>query len=343
MTYAATPIKSPYNDRSMRNGGTAALTSKRIVKYIADKTVDVATSSTDYFAGVLAQSSGTFYANQDPGANAPGVMENVQNGGRAVLTAGGVVAVGHPVTSDSTGRGIDAVTLVAAGTPTSIIGVAATGASGAGVDFEVEVFISNVYTAAAGTQSVADHAALKALSAANRYGGQIVSTVSDGAVWTFNASSTAADATENFVVTPTAGAGRWLRIDNATDVKIPFGFATADAAVLFTVPAGLTLEIARAFWEVTTSFTGGATPAIGLSSDTAPYNTKGDILGGATGDLTATLVSTGSKYKGGTQGAKYATNGLVVLPAGAAVRFDQIASAFTAGAGFVHLIMRVLN
>jgi hypothetical protein len=120
-------------------------------------------------------------------------------------------------------------------------------------------------------------------------------------------------------------------------LKLAIAFGTADAAVLCTIPTGLNLQILSAYWEVTTSFTGGSSSAIGVSSDATDYSTKGDILGGATGDVLATLVSTGVKYKGGTIGAKFGTNGIVVVPAGKVIRFDRITSVFTAGAGFVHI------
>jgi hypothetical protein len=120
-------------------------------------------------------------------------------------------------------------------------------------------------------------------------------------------------------------------------LHLPFDFSTADAATLFTVPTGYDLYISRAFWKIVVSMTGGTTPAIGVSSDDTNHNTKGDILGGASGDLTATLVSTGRPYKGGTLGAKYASNGVIVIPAGKIIRFDRIADAFTAGSGYVVL------
>lgn len=123
----------------------------------------------------------------------------------------------------------------------------------------------------------------------------------------------------------------------AWHLKLAIAFGTADAATLYTIPTGLKVEVERAYWEVTTSFTGGTSSAIGVSSANADYSTKGDILGGASGDVAATLVSTGRVYKGGTVGAKFGTNGMVVLVGGDVVRFDRITSAFTAGAGFVHL------
>lgn len=126
-------------------------------------------------------------------------------------------------------------------------------------------------------------------------------------------------------------------------LKLPFTFATADAAVLFTVPTltngAAALKIDSLFWEITTSMTGGTTPAIGVSSSNSKYNTKGDLLGGASGDLTASLVSTNT-YVPGTLGAKFAaaaTTGKIFLVAGDTIRFDRIANAFTAGAGYVHV------
>jgi len=62
------------------------------------------------------------------------------------------------------------------------------------------------------------------------------------------------------------------------------------------------------------------------------------LLGGSAGDLTATLVSTGLKYKGGTLGTKFGSNGIVALLAGDTIKFNRIATPFfTAGAGFVHI------
>src|SRR5690348_7212071 len=97
-------------------------------------------------------------------------------------------------------------------------------------------------------------------------------------------------------------------------LKLAIAFGTADAAVLFTVPTNIArIELGSLWWEVTTSFSGGASSAIGCSSSNASYNTKGDLLGGASGDVAATLVSTGVLHKGGTIGAKFGSNGKVVL------------------------------
>jgi len=119
-------------------------------------------------------------------------------------------------------------------------------------------------------------------------------------------------------------------------LTIPVDFNKADAAVLYTVPTGLRLQVTRCFWEVTTPWTGGTSSAIGLSSSNANYNTKGDLLGGASGDVAAGLTA-GFK---GTNGAKTASQGIVVLVAGDTIRFDRITSAFTAGAGNVHICVQ---
>ena len=63
------------------------------------------------------------------------------------------------------------------------------------------------------------------------------------------------------------------------DIKLPISFATANAAALYTVPAGQRLRVNRVWWEVTTGFTGGAASTIGVSTTDALYNTKGDLLG----------------------------------------------------------------
>lgn len=130
-------------------------------------------------------------------------------------------------------------------------------------------------------------------------------------------------------------------------LKLPIGFALADAAVLFTVPTltngAAAIELASFWWEITTSFTGGASSAIGVSSSNASYSTKGDLLGGSTGDVAAGLLSTGLTHKGGTLGTKYGSNGKIVLIAGDTIRFDRITSVFTAGAGFVHCNVRFVD
>lgn len=125
----------------------------------------------------------------------------------------------------------------------------------------------------------------------------------------------------------------------ATSLQLAATFATADAAVLFTVPTDIRLLIDfRPFWENSIAWAGGASSAVGLSSSNAAYNTKGDLLGGAAGDVTAAM---GTGFKG-TIGAKLATQGLVVLVAGDTIRFDRITSVYTSGAGIAHIPCRLL-
>jgi hypothetical protein len=122
----------------------------------------------------------------------------------------------------------------------------------------------------------------------------------------------------------------------------PFDFNMADANVLYTAPAAAQrLHIFDAFWEPTTSFTGGASSAIGLSSSNAGYATKGDLLGGAAGDVAAGLTATAATPLKRTAGTKVASPGVVLLP-GNTIRFDRITSAFTQGAGLIHVCYRFI-
>jgi hypothetical protein len=193
-----------------------------------------------------------------------------------------------------------------------------------------------------GCWAVPDHATAKALVGV-QYDGMVVKTMNDGFEWLYRAAGTAVDASENLAMTPSAGGGAFTRLDLAFSMKLAISFANTDAQAIFTVPAGMKIMLEQLMWEVTTSFTGGSTPAIGISSSNANFNTKGDLLGGAAGDLTATLVSTGRTYKGGTLGTKFGTNGKVVLVAADTVRFDRIADVFAAGAGFVHVLGRQIQ
>jgi hypothetical protein len=110
--------------------------------------------------------------------------------------------------------------------------------------------------------------------------------------------------------------------------------------VLYTVPAGFELELETSFWEVTADFTGGSSSAIGLSSSNAALSTKGDVLGGASGDVAAGLLAAGVKAKG-TKGAKMGNPG-AYLVGGNTVRFDRVTSAFTAGTGIAHVHVSVV-
>jgi hypothetical protein len=127
-------------------------------------------------------------------------------------------------------------------------------------------------------------------------------------------------------------------------LKLPISFATANNAVLFTVPT-LTngasgLRIDGLYWEVTVAFTGGSASSIGVNASRAPATTNGALLGGTAGDVAATLVAT-NKYVPGTIGPAFATGavttGKVILQAADTISFQQLVSTFTAGSGFVHI------
>jgi hypothetical protein len=143
-------------------------------------------------------------------------------------------------------------------------------------------------------------------------------------------------ADDQFVIKPNRGNGRLLLAPGHWfDLALPIAFGLADAAVLATLPTNALALLGRSYWEVTADWTGGSSSSIGISSGTAPHNTKGDILGGAGGDVAATLVASSGKVLG-TVGADQAAG--ILLKSGVTVRYDEITSAFTAGSGFAHLV-----
>lgn len=185
---------------------------------------------------------------------------------------------------------------------------------------------------------VADKDALSAIAAASRYDGMLVLVRADGSIWRFVAASTAdEDEAQELVIEPDAGTGRWLAADKAKVLKLPISSDTADGDPILTVPAGFALRLTGLpFWQVTTGFTGGTASAIGASTSVTGYTDKGDILGGAAGDVTATLGTAG--VKAGTLGAElddHAGFQALALVEGDEIQFDRITSAFDAGEGFV--------
>lgn len=195
---------------------------------------------------------------------------------------------------------------------------------------------------------VADMTALKGLMASESVDGTVVMVLSGTGggleLWRYSPSSAAADTTENLVATPTDGVGRWLRADRQVLLKLPFDFNTADVANLYTVPAGARIHPRESWWDVATSFTGGASSAIGLHTSVTGWTTKGDILGGAAGDVAATLVSTNTRQVG-TVGALLSTrtNARLILIAADTIKFGRITSAFTAGVGSARILCDVLS
>lgn len=192
---------------------------------------------------------------------------------------------------------------------------------------------------------VADKAGLSAIAAASRFDGMLVMVRADGSLWRFVAASAAAeDEAQELVIAPDAGTGRWLAAEKSKTLKLPIGFATLDGAAILTVPAGFALRLAGLpFYDITTAFTGGTSSAIGVASSVAGYVTAGDILGGATGDVEAGLTA---GVKPGTVGTKLDTaaerQGLVLVALDT-LTFERIASAFTAGAGFVCVPVAIMT
>lgn len=194
--------------------------------------------------------------------------------------------------------------------------------------------------------SVATLAALKALAApGDLVHGNEVLVDADGSRWRFHSSSAVAG-DDILVVTPDASAyasaGRWLRCVGEVDLAVPFTYATTNNATIFTLPTGAVFALERAYWEVTTGFTGGSSSAIGVSSTTR--STAGDILGGSSGDVAATLVA-GSAIPGtiGTTMDTITELHANVFAAGEAFKLNRITSAFTAGVGKVHLVGKLLR
>lgn len=194
---------------------------------------------------------------------------------------------------------------------------------------------------------VATVAELKTIPADRRVDGMRAIIAADNSRWRFHGTS-ALTGDDLLVIAPSAGSGVWLREPGGVDLKIPIAFGTLDAAVLFTAQAGQRFWLQSAAWEVTADFTGGASSAIGLSSNKATptaWTTKGDILGGATGDVAATLTAANGLNVGtiGTDMDTLAKIRGLILVSGNTIKFDRITSAFTAGTGFVHLMGILLN
>ncbi len=187
--------------------------------------------------------------------------------------------------------------------------------------------------------NVAGSATLAALKGASLTDGATYTVSADGSQWRYAATSVLT-ADDFLVASPTSGTGRLLRLDTDIDITAAVTFATADAAVLYTVPAGFQLALGIPYQHVTTSWTGGTSSAIGASSSGSGLTTKGDLLGGASGDVAAGLLSTGA-YAKGTVGTDIGKPG-ALLVGGDTILFDRITSVFTAGAGVDHFPVKVL-
>ena len=124
---------------------------------------------------------------------------------------------------------------------------------------------------------------------------------------------------------------------------LPFTFATADATALLTLQAGQQLRLWDLYWQIAADMTGGSSSAIGVSSNRTGYSTKGDLLGGASGDVAASLTLALSPTVG-TIGAKVdGDDARAIFIEANTIRFDRITSAFTAGSGSVVVVADILK
>lgn len=190
--------------------------------------------------------------------------------------------------------------------------------------------------------SVATMTALKAVPAKSRDHGAVKHVEADNSLWYFHSSSTLTG-NDILVATPASGSGRWLRMPGRAYLSLPFTFATADATALLTLQAGQQLRLWDLYWEISTDLTGGTSSAIGVSSNKTGYTTKGDLLGGAGGNVEADLTEALSPTVG-TIGAKLdGDDARAIFVSANTIRFDRITSAFTAGSGSVVVVCDILK
>lgn len=183
---------------------------------------------------------------------------------------------------------------------------------------------------------------LKAIKTDRCVHGMLAFVQSDNSIWQFH-DSCALTGDDILIAEPSdGGAGAWLRKPGGCELKLPFTYATADAAILLTIPTGALLLVDEFYWQISADMTGGVASAIGVSSsnksDSAAFTTKGDFLGGATGDVAATLTAALGSIKAlgtiGTDWDTVAKRRTLFVPTDT-IRFDRITSAFAAGTGNV--------
>jgi hypothetical protein len=294
-----------------------------ILKYgtAAEDDVLIASAATDALAGVCIEAM----TNGGP-------RRSYQKSGRAWVLSGGVVSIGDDVTADSTGRAVTASQSL--GAPQQVLGRAVSAASGAGEYIKVD--LKEGPKVWASIASVATIAALTAVAAADRYNGQLMLVQANNSLWRFN--STAAmdeDTAQELCLAPDAGTGRWIRADKAFILKIPIAYTNTDGQAVETIPESFALRLGgHGYWEVTEAWTGGSSSAIGISSNISGYETGGDLLGGASGDVAATLTA---GIAAGTQGGELDDEAgfhALLFEEDSEFQFDRITSVFTAGSGF---------
>lgn len=148
-----------------------------------------------------------------------------------------------------------------------------------------------------------------------------------------------------------ADPGRFILDQPVIDLTMPFTYATADAAVLFTVPTGVYLIPSLLWWNITTSMTGGTSAAIGVSSNKTGFTAKGSLLGGAAGDVLASLTAAASPTRGtpGSRayvGASRLVREVVAVATAAATptyAVEQLLYAKTIGTGAAGVKLATIN
>lgn len=192
----------------------------------------------------------------------------------------------------------------------------------------------------------ANIAAIAALTNQDLADGQVVVDLATGKPWRFSAACTLTG--DNLMVAGSgSGTGRCLLLPGKYVFSLPITFATADAAILWTLPTGAILQPEEFYWTVSTTYAGGSSSTIGVSSSTKTgFTTKGDLLGGAAGNLAAVLTAPTPNTTPimGTIGAGFDTlaKRRATLYAADTIRHDRITSAYTAGVGAVNVVGTVL-
>jgi hypothetical protein len=197
--------------------------------------------------------------------------------------------------------------------------------------------------------SSTDAGSLQAWPAMYRGAGNVAYVDDFGGHWYLVASAneSSADTTGLIVLKPSdvAGSGhRWYRAPGTYVFKIAVDHTVADATNLLLVPNMTTgaqprVEIVEAMLETTTTWT-GSSAALGLSTTSTLANTKGDVMGGASGDAIANFNTTTPFY--GSFGPKLSLAQRLVLRAGEALRWDVFGT-LSAGVGVIHCTARILG
>jgi hypothetical protein len=179
--------------------------------------------------------------------------------------------------------------------------------------------------------------ALQGLPAKARCDGQLAFVKADRSLWMFDSASVlTTDAASELVLEPTAGDGAWLRADKAFVAKLPIAFGMADGATIWTIPEGFAIRATGLpYWENTVSWSGGSSSSIGVASSRTGFTAAGAVLGGAAGDVAATLVAGIAAGTVGTGFDSLAEIQAGLFEEGDTFTYEEITSAFTAGSGFV--------